>query len=87
MTHTVNTAKALALPFVAALLTACATHTPPQPTQLAATDWPMPVMHLGDDRGLPRGVEPCQKRGCDNHKLFFNPAKPEPDATTLHRGW
>lgn len=40
------------------------------------------------DRGLPLRVDtPCRKRGCDNDKLFFNPATPEPSVNSIHRGW
>ncbi|MBA1192309.1 hypothetical protein G7007_05445 [Pseudomonas entomophila] len=55
-----------------ALLAACASPARPH----ASIDWDMPTMQLGGDRGLP--LEPrtdrCRKGGCDNHKLFFNPA-------------
>lgn len=45
-------------------------------------------MQLGGDHGLPLRTErPCRKRGCDNDKLFFNPATPEPSVNTIHRGW
>ncbi len=80
MTHL----KVLALPLVL-LLTACSHPAPREPEP--SLNWPMPAAQLGDHRGLPQATEPCRRRGCDNHKLFFNPAKPEPDATTLHRGW
>lgn len=82
---TVTTLKALALPLFALLLTACAAPAPHNPGTSA--DWPVPTMQLGDKRGLPQGFEPCRKRGCDNNKLFFNPAQPEPSPNTLHRGW
>ncbi len=54
----------------------------------ANLDWETPAMQLGGDRGLPLQADaPCRKRGCDNHKLFFNPAEPEPNVTSIHRGW
>lgn len=50
--------------------------------------WDMPGMQLGGDRGLPLHAEtPCRKRGCDNDKLFFNPAQAGPSANNIHRGW
>lgn len=55
-----------------ALLTACASPTHPH----VSTDWDMPTMQLGGDRGLPleARTDRCRQGECDNHKLFFNPA-------------
>ena len=83
MTH----AKPLILLACTLALGACASGTPkPHGSNL---DWNTPGMQLGGDNGLPlRAVEsPCRKRGCDNDKLFFNPAKTEPNVNTIHRGW
>ncbi|MHC6223508.1 hypothetical protein ACYU03_01750 [Pseudomonas sp. X10] len=58
------------------------------PTQHTSPDWEVPSMELGGDRGLPLHPQgPCKKRGCDNHKLFFNPGQPEPSVNSIHRGW
>ncbi|MFJ4157721.1 hypothetical protein ACIPZF_23355 [Pseudomonas sp. NPDC089752] len=84
MTHT----KPLGLLACALTLTACASGTPSQ--QTSNLDWNTPGMQLGGDNGLPLRVQsqtPCRKRGCDNHKLFFNPGKTEPNVNTIHRGW
>ncbi|MFJ4393597.1 hypothetical protein [Pseudomonas sp. NPDC089396] len=83
MTH----AKPLILLACTLALGACASGpTKPHGSNL---DWNTPGMQLGGDNGLPlRAVEsPCRKRGCDNDKLFFNPAKTEPNVNTIHRGW
>ncbi|EKT4522342.1 hypothetical protein QEM13_001568 [Pseudomonas putida] len=79
-------AKPLALFTLALALTACAgnTYSPNTPS----LGWETPGMQLGGDRGLPLRVDtPCRKRGCDNDKLFFNPATPEPSVNSIHRGW
>lgn len=78
-----NIIALLTLPLI---LTACTSSTPnPHNGNL---DWNIPGMQLGGDHGLPlRAETPCRKRGCDNHKLFFNPATPEPSVNTIHRGW
>ncbi|MNG96450.1 hypothetical protein D3C79_555170 [compost metagenome] len=79
-------AKPLALLALALSLTACASGTPSHPAR--NLDWNTPGMQLGGDNGLPLRTEsPCRKRGCDNHKLFFNPGKTEPGVNTIHRGW
>ncbi|MFK5732706.1 hypothetical protein KW869_04145 [Pseudomonas urmiensis] len=79
-------AKPLALLSFALALGGCANNTPtPKTTDLG---WNTPGMQLGGDHGLPlRAETPCRKRGCDNDKLFFNPATPEPSVNTIHRGW
>lgn len=79
-------AKPLALFTLALALTGCAgsTYSPNTPS----LGWETPGMQLGGDRGLPlRADTPCRKRGCDNDKLFFNPATPEPSVNSIHRGW
>ncbi len=30
---------------------------------------------------------PCKRRGCDNHRLIFDPGRPEPDGRAMHRDW
>jgi len=82
----VTQAKPLALLTFALTLTACASS--PEPQHTSNLDWNTPGMQLGGDNGLPLRTEsPCRKRGCDNHKLFFNPGKTEPNVNTIHRGW
>ncbi|WDY57756.1 hypothetical protein [Pseudomonas sp. PSKL.D1] len=79
-------AKHLALLACALALTACAGGT--SHTRTDNLGWNTPGMQLGGDNGLPLRTEsPCRKRGCDNHKLFFNPGKTEPSVNTIHRGW
>lgn len=79
---TALTALALAL-----ALTGCAPNSANAP-KTASLGWETPGMQLGGDRGLPLQAEaPCRRRGCDNHKLFFNPAEPEPSVNSIHRGW
>lgn len=78
--------KPFALLCCALALAGCAssTHSP----KTSSLDWDMPGMQLGGDRGLPlRAQTPCRKRGCDNDKLFFNPAQAEPSVNSIHRGW
>jgi len=82
----VTRAKPLALLTLALTLTGCASGTSPHPK--SNLGWNHPGMQLGGDNGLPLRTEsPCRKRGCDNHKLFFNPGKSEPNVNTIHRGW
>lgn len=83
MTHI----KPLALLTFALAATGCASTAPTPKTP--SLGWDMPGMQLGGDRGLPLRTDsaPCRKRGCDNHKLFFNPGEPEPGVNTIHRGW
>lgn len=71
---------------LALALAGCASNTYSPKT--SSLDWDMPGMQLGGDRGLPlRAETPCRKRGCDNDKLFFNPAQAEPSVNSIHRGW
>ncbi len=82
----VNRAKLFALLASALTLSACTSSAPTH--HHGNLDWNTPGMQLGGDNGLPlRGETPCRKRGCDNHKLFFNPGKTEPSVNTIHRGW
>nr|WP_217433386.1 MULTISPECIES: hypothetical protein [Pseudomonas] len=81
-------AKSLALLTLSLALTACSNGSGTTPQHTSNLDWNTPGMQLGGDNGLPLRVEsPCRKRGCDNDKLFFNPAKTEPNVNTIHRGW
>jgi len=78
--------KSTALLSFALAVTGCTNTTSHAPDK--ALGWDTPAMQLGGDRGLPLHVtQPCRKRGCDNDKLFFNPAKAEPGINTIHRGW
>lgn len=77
-------AKPLALLSLLLLLAGCSS----PPTHATSPDWDLPAMQLGGDRGLPLQTHsPCKKRGCDNHKLFFNPGQSEPGVNAMHRGW
>ena len=79
--------KPFALLCCALALAGCAGNTSQSP-KAPSLGWDMPGMQLGGDRGLPvRADTPCRKRGCDNDKLFFNPAQTEPNVTSIHRGW
>ena len=78
--------KPLALLAFALALTACTSG--PSHHKSSNLGWNHPGMQLGGDNGLPlRAETPCRKRGCDNDKLVFNPAKTEPNINTIHRGW
>ncbi|HGM5579063.1 TPA: hypothetical protein ACKP22_000720 [Pseudomonas putida] len=70
------------------VLSGCSSSSSSYTPKTSNLDWETPGMQLGGDRGLPLRVDDrCRKRGCDNHKLFFNPAEPEPSVNSIHRGW
>nr|WP_245362644.1 hypothetical protein [Pseudomonas sp. BP8] len=78
--------KPLALIALALVLAGCANGAPSHsPHEMDRSAHALPY---SDDRPLQlRDETPCRKRGCDNHKLFFNPGTPEPSVNTIHRGW
>ncbi len=47
-----------------------------------------PGTQFGNRYGSSAWLEtPCRKRGCDNNKLFFNPAQPESTMENTHHGF
>lgn len=86
---TMNTFNTIALVAFALLLGGCAGGHASRGDRLAG--WDMPQMQVLGDNGLPaqphRYVK-CGKRGCHEQKpMLFDPAKAEPTAESLHRGW
>ncbi|HKS13055.1 MAG TPA: hypothetical protein VJS90_08440 [Pseudomonas sp.] len=70
-----------------ALVLAVVGCSPARPYQMPS-DPKVPALQNEDDQDLRLNRhEPCRRRGCDDHKLFFNPAQPEPDVNSINRGW
>ena len=50
--------------------------------------WEEPTVEITRQSSLPhRKPGFCKRKGCDNHRLFFDPSRPETKATQMHRGW
>ncbi|NIE77012.1 hypothetical protein F3J44_08035 [Pantoea sp. Tr-811] len=60
-------------------LSACST-LPSYPT------WEEPSVEVVRQQPAVHQV-PCKRRGCDNHRLIFDPSRPEPNGRAMHRDW
>lgn len=77
-------ARPLALLALVLAVAGCSSSRPYQ----MPSDPKVPALQYEDDQDLRLNrQEPCRRRGCDDHKLFFDPAQPEPGVNSTHRDW
>ncbi|EJN39396.1 hypothetical protein PMI38_01092 [Pseudomonas sp. GM84] len=57
------------------------------PSTGSTGEWEVSTIEPIPKKSPPKRAGKCRKRGCDNHRLIFNPAEKPPSATDLHRDW